>query len=113
MARYGQIREHEGTAQEFRVNLFFQSTIEQQLGNGGIPKTLQDFLKANRELVEDVFSDDDSVYILPKTKEFAGELFNVCTGPYGKEFEEYAENCADEIDWNKIEGRYWLGLWWD
>lgn len=112
MSRYGQIRECNSTAADFRVSLFFQSTISQQLGNGGIPTNLQEFLTKNRDKVEDVFSGNDSVYILPKDKDFARALYKECVGPLDKHG-EYIEPVADEIDWNKIENRYWLGLWWD
>lgn len=113
MNKYGKISEAQETAAEYRVNLFFADTIFVQLGNGGVPSDLRALLEKNKGLVEDVFSNSDSLYILPRNKEFATALYNTSVGPFNEDDQEYQEPCADEISWVKIEGRYWLCLWWD
>lgn len=108
--RYGQIREQDSTAAEFRVMLFINDLGEQR-GNSGFSGPTQEFLEKNKSLIEDAFTDNDSAYILPKTREFAKELFKQVLHNYDPEEDYGAE--ADEVDWLKMDDRYWLRLWWD
>ena len=108
--RYGRIREDSGTVAQFRTMLFINDLGEQR-GNGGFSPETATFLRNNRSLIADAFTDNDSVYILPKTREFAKELFKQILHNYDPEKDYGAE--ADEVEWVKIEGRYWLSLWWD
>lgn len=109
--RYGQIRETGQTAEEFRVQNFLYES-DNQLGNGGMPKRLQEFLKEHKDDIQDAFTDSDTAYILPATKQFAAALFAECVGKKD-EWGDYPDCIADEIDWIKLGNRYWLQLWWD
>lgn len=111
--RYGRINETNQTANEYRVGLILNSVSAIQLGNGGLNKPMIHFLNRNKADIEDIFLDNDSLYILPKTKEFATLLFNTCVGEKVQGEDEYLSPIADEIDWLKLGDRYYLRLWWD
>ena len=111
MSRYGQIRESGETAEHYRVSSFIAAADRIDFGNCGVPTVLQEHIKTNRDSIEDIFIDNDSVYILPRTREAARELFDLCRGE--KEDEEDYWGIADEINWLKLGDRYWLSLWWD
>lgn len=112
MSRYGHIRESNETPEQFRVASFIQSMGRIDFGNCGVPTVLQEYVKNNRGSIEDIFIDNDSVYILPRTRESASELFNLCRGEKEDDEEDYW-GIADEINWLKLGDRYWLSLWWD
>lgn len=105
------VRENTDTIGEFRLGLFLSSRYC-QLGNGGPSSDLIKLLESNRRQVEDIFFTTDSLYILPKTREFAATLLMLCKGDKD-EYGDYINREADEISWEKIDGRYWLSLWWD
>lgn len=109
---YGKIMESDLTAGQFRVQAFIQNADRIDFGNCGVPTQLKDFISNNKSLIEDIFVDNDGLYILPATAASAGKLFNLCTGKKN-EWNDYDETLADEINWTKIENRYWLSLWWD
>ena len=79
--------------------------------NGGGAGVLHEYIKDNHSAVEDIVLDSDSLMILPSSKEEAGKLYNLAVGEADKDEETFA--IADEVDWVKIEGRWWLSLWWD
>lgn len=109
--RYGKVSESGQTSEEFRKDVVLYSIGYGQFGNGGFSKEMVEFLKSNREEIQDIFCDSDTVYILPSSKQFAAMLFNKCIG----EKDSYGDysGIADEIDWIKLGQRYWLRLWWD
>ena len=112
MSRYGQITDSKQTPQEFRVEYFLQAMRNLNFGNCGVPTQLQDFLLRDKKGIEDVFIGDDSLYILPRSKQSAKYLFDTCVGNED-EWNDYPNSLADEISWVKMGDRYWLSLWWD
>lgn len=108
--RYGRVQETGKSAEEFRIDQFIYESGRQQFGNGGLNKETVAYIAKNREEIQDVFFDRDTIYILPGTKQFAAQLFNKCVN-----FDFGGDNgaIADEVDWIKLGRRYWLRLWWD
>lgn len=110
--RYGKIYEEKQSAPDFRVDSTLRSLDRLQLGNGGVNKETLLFMTQYRSELQDMFIDDDSLYVLPASKQFAAMLFSHCIGKRD-EYGEHSNAIADEIDWIKIGSRYWLRLWWD
>lgn len=71
--------------------------------------TLIDFLKENKDSIEDVFVGYDEIFILPKTIKFANKLQHFVYDDVDESF-TVSDDCGWEID---DDGRYWLWLWWD
>ena len=111
MSRYGQIRETGESTQEFKVREFLNS-MDMQLGNGGLSRDTQAFLRENSDQIEDAFIGEDGMYLLPATREFATLLYNQILGKHYDPEEDYGAE-ADEVEWYKVDNRYWLSLWWD
>jgi len=99
--------------EEFRIDLFMSSMKHIDFGNCGVPTELQDFLLRNKKSIEDIFLGDDSLYILPKTRDIAKELLSVCMGEEEYNDPGYYRALADDISWIKLGDRYYLSLWWD
>lgn len=112
MGKYGDIRESEKSAEEYRVDTFLYHIYKNDFGNGGFSREVVEFLEQNREEIQDAFVDYDSAYILPATKKFAKELYEACLGDALTDSEN-SFAIADEVDWLKLGNRYWLRLWWD
>ena len=116
MSQYGQIIDSKQSVQEFRVDLFFGSMRSINFGNSGVPTKLQDHLLRDRKGIEDIFMVDDSLYILPKSKQSAKYLFDVVMDGCSTEDDGEDDDgmpLADDISWVKMGDRYWLSLWWD
>jgi len=109
--RYGKIQETNQSAEDFRKDTVLYDIDRGQFGNGGFSKEMVEFLRTNKEEIQDIFCDSDTVYILPASKQFAADLFNKCIGEKDS-YDDYS-GIADEIDWLKLGKRYWLRLWWD
>lgn len=113
MSRYGSITDYGCSAQEFRVKSFLQEMNSIDFGNCGVPTKLQDHLIRDKKGIEDIFVLDDSLYILPRSKQSAKYLFDVVMNDYNAELNDSEFPLADEIDWCKLGDRYYLRLWWD
>lgn len=115
MSSIGRINKEPGTTSEYITTRTINDLGRNDFGNGGLTKKSIDFLYKNLPLIEMAFRTADSLYILPKTHEFARDLFVVMRGeqPDPEREPDYWSAEADEVSWDLVDGRYWLTLWWD
>lgn len=116
MSRYGNIQDPKCSAQDFKIDRFINDMGRISFGNSGVPKELQEYIKADRKAIEDIFACGDCLYILPKTRETAQYLFKVAMNGYVEnsiDDNDTSYPLADEIEWIKLGDRYYLSLWWD
>lgn len=112
MSRFGSITDYKSSVQEFRVKSFLQNMKSIDFGNCGVPSQLQDYLLRDKKAIEDIFVDGSCLYILPRSRQTAKYLFDVCVGKED-EYGDHSKALADEVDWCKFDDRYYLRLWWD
>lgn len=100
------------TPEEFRVKSFLSDMRSINFGNCGVPTKLQEYLIRDKRGIEDIFLGEDCVYILPRSRDTAKFLLDVCLGEKDH-YDNHPDALADEIGWVKMGDRYWLNLWWD
>lgn len=108
MSSVGKIRDYGGSAIDQKISL---TTSITEFTNGGYPKELFGVISADHSLVEDIFASDDSLLILPSSKEAAKKIYASCV--YFDDDCGELRGVADDVCWLKMDGRYWLSLWWD
>lgn len=113
MSRYDRVNEVSGTLGQFMADRVIEDLARNDFGNGGLNKESIKFLTENCDKIEAMFRTGDSLWILPATHEFARELFIHMRGEKDDYEEDYYHAVADEMGWDKVDGRYWLSLWWD
>lgn len=95
------------TAIEYKISMLLNIN---EFTNGGYPSELFELIRNNPDTIIDLMCSNDSLILLPSSKENAEKLYLSCV--FKDEFGEISE-CADEVCWEKIENRWWLSLWWD
>lgn len=110
MSRVGEVRDYGDSAIDQKINLTVSIT---EFTNGGYPKELFDLISADHSLVEDIFASDDSLLVLPRSKEAAKKIYASCVY-YDEDWDDgELRGVADDVSWLKMDDRYWLSLWWD
>lgn len=112
--RYGNIRENKGTTtHQYRLD---QScfAMDDMTINGAATPNVAKYVRANPDDIEDIIVGSCQVLVLPSSKDAAGRLAQFALGDKNEEGDyDYENTIADEVDWEKIEDRYWLRMWWD
>lgn len=104
------IRDYGLSAIEHKISLVLDI---REFTNGGYPKDLFKLIKEDHSLVEDIFASDDSLIILPSSREAAKNIYDACVYFDDEWNDGELRGVADDVSWIKMDGRYWLSLWWD
>lgn len=107
MARYGNRRETATTLAKLRIQENVMNFRDQDW-NGARTNEVADYVMDEKNGIEDFIVGDSACMILAKDRDSAKKLWTFAAPQDDESF-----GIADEVDWLKVEDRWWLTLWWD